>query len=143
MAELRSEDVRFAELDPGRGPEGAESPDPRFDAIADTLKDKGPVVPLRGYLTSAEQASGDKTVRRLYTSPCFDQWLEICDEDILYQQRGFGLLDLNSIIWVKQTATIKRFTCASGEAREFIERPNDDLDPTTGGPRYGHRRGGG
>jgi hypothetical protein len=88
-------------------------------------------VTFRGWL--GEETGG---IHRLFTSPWFDEWLEIKKEHILFQLVG----DEFSTVWVTREAHINK--CQSAEACHFAEQElaDDTGDPASAYPTAVRRK---
>lgn len=84
-----------------------------------------PAVTFRGWL-----ADKDGDIYRFFTSPWFDEWLEIKADDLLGKLPG----DNVSTVWVKSEARINK--CRSEKACRLAEeeRTEQPADPTTAFP---------
>jgi len=109
-------------------------PDPVALQLAPGGKVTATAVTFRGWLSAKDDGtpiSGD--VYRFFTSPWFDEWLEIGTADLLYQQHGSTTSDGSSIIWVRRDATISK--CRAAQACSFAEEEAElGADPTAANP---------
>jgi len=102
-------------------------PDPAAHELAPDGELAHTAVTFRGWLSAKEDGEPlDGGIYRLYTSPWFDEWLEIESGDLLYRLQG----DESSTIWVKRDARINK--CQAAEACHFGEQEVElGTDPTS------------
>lgn len=104
------------------------------DSVAQKLAPDGELadtaVTFRGWLSAKDD--GDPLtggIYRVYTSPWFDEWLEIKSGDLLFKMPTTE----SSIIWVKREARITK--CHAAQACHFAEQEAElGADPTAANP---------